>query len=605
MQRINRYNQVLAIVILAVVGSVAAYGYFSLTTSSSLSNSAKDSYAWYVRYRNLQQLVAGELNAKTWQDAQIAQLDVSRTLHALQRLAKSSPDRETIAALLRAQQRSLYATLSVLAGGAEQKRLVATELLDQRLAAMQKTLEMTMIGIGLFGLVVAELATQLELRRLRDAVRRDSLTSLGNHSAFREDLSREISRSLRHGHAMTVALIDVDDFKSVNDGCGHVRGDAALVATARALENGRREDRAYRTGGDEFALLLTETEGAQARLALERFREDLQQRPGTTTVSIGFCQLEKDFDDHDLLERADAALYAAKRNGRDTIVDFASIRKTTTIFSAQKAASLHLLLEDRALTIAFQPIWDVCGKHILGFEALARPNPSLGFSGPQEAFDVAEAQRRVADLDRLCIEKTLDALWGMPRTQLVFINVTPETLTRGDFQASALAAAAEAVGLQPRQIAIEVTERRITDTNELVRCVRQLRRRGFLVALDDTGAGHAGLEILRKATFDFVKIDRSVVLEAMVHRRARGVISGIIAIAREGDSFVIAEGIENLEQYNFLQSLQLGQPRFGDIAGIQGFLLGTPRAGRPDVAGFEEHGRILTADDPPPVIATA
>lgn len=593
MQRINRFNQVLAIVILVVVASVAAYGYFSLTMSASLTSSAKDSYAWYIRYRNLQQYIAAELNAKTWQQAQVARQNLSRQLFTLQRMAKVSPDRESIAALERAQQRGLYATLSVIAVTAEQKRLVATELLDQRIAELQKKLEIAMIGIGLFGLIVAELATQLELRRLRDAVRRDSLTSLGNHSAFREDLTREIARSHRHGHALTLALVDVDDFKSVNDGCGHVRGDAALIETARALESGRKEDRAYRTGGDEFALLLYETEGSQAQRVLERFRENLLRRPGTTTVSIGFCQLEKDFDEHDLLERADAALYSAKRNGRDTIVDFGSIRKTTTIYSAQKTASLHLLLEDRALSIAFQPIWDVCGKHILGFEALARPHPTLGFSGPQEAFDVAEAQRRVADLDRLCIEKTLDALWGIPRSQLIFINVTPETLTRSDFQASALAAAAEAVGLQPRQIAIEVTERRITDTNELVRCVRQLRRRGFLVALDDTGAGHAGLEILRKATFDFVKIDRSVVLEAMVHRRARGIISGIIAIAREGDSFVIAEGIESLEQFNFLQTMQDPHHQFGDIAGVQGFLLGTPRDGRPDIAGFAEHASVL------------
>lgn len=593
MQRINLYNQILAIVILAVVASVVVYGYFSFTMSASVSNTAKDTYAWYARYRNLQPHIIAELNAKTWQDSQVARQDVSRALFTLQRLGKSLPDKATVAALARAQERGLYATLSILAGAAEQKRLEQSELLFQRVATLQKSLEMAMIGIGLFGLIVAELATQLELRRLRQAVRLDGLTSLGNHSAFREDLTREISRSQRHRHAMTLALVDVDDFKSVNDGCGHVRGDAALVETARALQSGRREDRAYRTGGDEFALLLTETEGSQARQVLERFREDLQRRPGTTTVSIGFCQLEKDFDEHDLLERADAALYAAKRNGRNTVVDFASIRKTTTIFSGQKTASLQLLLEDRALTIAFQPIWDVCGKHILGFEALARPNPSLGFSGPQEAFDVAEAQRRVADLDRLCIEKTLDALWGIPRTQLIFINVSPETLTRSDFQASAFAAAAEAVGLQPRQIAIEVTERRITDTNELVRCVRQLRRRGFLVALDDTGAGHAGLEILRKATFDFVKIDRSVVLEAMAHRRARGVISGIIAIAREGDSFVIAEGVESLEQFNFLQALQGDYLRFGDISGVQGFLFGSPQSGRPDTAGFAEHASIL------------
>lgn len=498
--------------------------------------------------------------------------------------------------MLHLQQNGSYEALRGFVVATLQRRLVEVERLRVQLESEQRSLEWIMAGVGLFGLAVAELATQLELRRLKKAVKTDSLTSLGNHRAFREDLEREVSRSHRYGRSLSLALIDIDDFKTLNDTSGHWRGDEVLVETARALESGRQEDRVYRTGGDEFAVLLTETRAAQAQVALARLHENVKRRPGTAPISIGFCEIEKDLCGNDLYERADAALYAAKKRGRDAIVDFGAIRENITIFSTEKAASLHTLLQSGALGVAFQPIWDVSGKHVLGFEALARPNPALGFSGPEEAFDVAEHQRRVADLDKLCFEKILQAATGLSREQLVFINVTPETLGRPDFHPQQLVASVRAAGFAPGQVVIEVTERRIADSNELVQRVRELRKLGVLVALDDTGAGHAGLEILSKATFDFVKIDRSVVLEAMVHRRARGVLAGIVAIAREGESFVIVEGVESPEQFAFIRTLQSAQVR-GGIAGIQGYLFGRPRCGRPDAAGFEEDGEMLRNPD--------
>jgi diguanylate cyclase (GGDEF)-like protein len=593
MQRIGTFSRVFAILILVIVASAAVYGYVSFSATGSINDSIRQTSYWYARYQKLDALVVKEISAQDGYGTTIAERNVEEALLTLRRLARRTPERSAVLLMLRAQQDGSYRALHDFIGMVMQKRLVYAEALRQRLEMLQRQLEWAMVGIGLFGLAVAEVATQLELRRLKRAVRSDGLTSLGNHRAFRDDLAREISRSLRHGHAMTLALIDLDDFKSLNDSNGHWRGDEVLIQTARVLESGRQEDRAYRIGGDEFAVLLTETNADRARTALERLHDELKRRPGTASVSIGYCELEKGFEGHDVYERADAALYEAKKSGRDTIVDFASIRERTTIFSAQKASSLHTLLQSGALAVAFQPIWDMSGRHVLGFEALARPNPALGFTGPEEAFDVAEHQRRVTDLDRLCIEKILAAAAGLPRDQLVFVNVTPETLGRPDFRADRLAASVRAVGLEPRQVVIEVTERRVADPDELVRRVRELRELGMLVALDDTGAGHAGLEILSKVTFDFVKIDRSVVLEAMVHKRARGVLAGIVAIAREGESFVIAEGVESIEQFLFIRTLRGPQLRYGDIAGVQGYLLGRPRCGSPDAAEFAEDGRIL------------
>jgi diguanylate cyclase (GGDEF)-like protein len=647
MGRINTFNRIFTILIFGVVASLTAYGYGSLVMDASSNSALQREYGWYDAYRRLDDtFIAAEVRANIawaaqpipgqWHNAVLKQRVTTAEIAALAQRAGKDSDavalatiaREHAAVVGRAQRvmrmaehrvaganvayrtqvLAAYAALSRHVESLETEHFRAADGLNAGLAPLGRRLERLMIAIGFLGLLLltglsytmrlyrrqADEATQRELRRLEEAALTDSLTGLGNHRAFHEDLAKELSRSRRYGHALTLALLDVDDFKALNDARGHAHGDGILIQTAHALQSGRLEDRAYRIGGDEFAMIFIETTNAKAQIVLNRLRSTLRERLGSATVSIGFCEVERDFDEHDLYERADAALYAAKRNGRDAIVDFAEIREHTTVFSARKSIALRTLLEHRALGIAFQPIWNVARKDIFGFEALARPDPRIGFNGPQEAFDVAERQRRVTDLDRLCVDKIFEAAKGLPANQLIFINITPETLGSADFQAKRLAAATEAAGLQTRQVAIELTERRITDARELVRHTSDLRDLGFLIALDDTGAGSAGLEILSKFTFDFVKIDRSVISEAIQHKRARGVLAGIIAIAAEGGSFVIGEGIETYEQLAFLRNVCGAPAHFSGISGVQGYLLGRPRSGKPDAAAFAQYARVLS-----------
>ena len=633
--------------IFAVVASLTVYGYISLVVDTSLSNVVEREYMWYDEYRALDDtFVKREVHANVawaaqpvasqWRRAVVEQRATDAEITMLRRRARDPRDASALEKIAREHRGAVASAWRVMRLAERHDKTADTAYRTQVLAAydaMSNTIEgmvhvhneaagaaysrlerlgsrlqLVMIGIGLLGLVIltgltytmriyrknADEATRREFQRLKQVALSDSLTALGNHRAFREDLEKELSRSRRHGHALTLALVDLDDFKTLNDARGHAHGDAILVQTARAMASGRLEDRAYRIGGDEFAMLLIETPGSHARIVLERLRENLRKRLVGATVSIGFCQLQDDFDEHDIYERADAALYAAKRNGRDAIVDFTEIRDRTPVFSARKTVALQTLVEQRALSVAFQPIWNVSRKDILGFEALARPDPRLGFSGPQEAFDIAEHQRRVSDLDRVCVDKILETVAGSPGSDLVFVNITPETLGRQDFHARKLAAAVEAAGLKTRQIAIELTERRITDTRELVRHVSELSDLGFLTALDDTGSGWAGLEILSKFTFDFVKIDRSVIADAMTQKRARGVLAGIVAIAAEGGSFLIGEGIETREQLDFLRGLRGTSAQFTGIGGVQGYLLGRPRSGCPDPAAFARYRHILT-----------
>jgi diguanylate cyclase (GGDEF)-like protein len=651
MKRISRFNRIFTVLIFVVVASLTAYGYGSLVIDASVGNAVQSQFALYDAYRNLDEASVGNEihnnvawaalpSRASWQRAVEKQRAFDEALASLRRTMRTPADTAAIETIARAHRAAVAASwhvmrLATTRQSAAAKRAYDGEVLpayqylsdrieamtlqhyalanvlDARWRALERSLQWAMIGIGLAGLLVltglaatvrayrirADQATERELHRLERAALSDSLTGLGNHRAFREDLLKEISRSRRHDHALTLVLLDVDDFKTLNDARGHAHGDAVLVQTARTLQSSRLEDRAYRVGGDEFAMLLIETDRAHTKGLLDRLRERLKERLDGATVSMGFCQMESGFDERDLYERADAALYAAKRSGRDTTVDFAAIRRNTTIVPARKSVALQTLLEERALEVDFQPIWNVSTKSILGFEALARPAACLGFTGPQEAFDVAERQRRVADLDRLCIDRIFAAAAGLPESHLLFVNVTPESLGRADFRAKSITGAALAFGLRPQRLVIELTERRITDTRELLRTVAELRKLGVLIALDDTGTGSAGLEILTKFTFDFVKIDRSVIAEAMLHKRACGVLAGIVAIAHEGGSFVIAEGIEHVDQLAFLQKLRGAPAEFGGVNGVQGYLLGRPRRELPNAAAFARCRRILS--EPP------
>ncbi len=644
MNRIVTLNRVFTAFIFTVVASLTIYGYVSLVVDSRVGAVVQREFGLYDAYRTLEVNDLGsEIRANiswaaqpdrtTWRAAAGAQRAFDAELGKLQREARGSDkawvreissqhtaivgvawrvmhlvashhDREA-QSIYNARVLTPYAALGNRIDALSRRHRVSADLLSARWSALEHSLEAAMIAAGVLGLVLlmaltctmheyrkrADEAIGREIERLERAALSDSLTSLGNHRAFRDDLLKEISRSRRHDQALTLALIDVDDFKALNDTHGHAHGDAVLVETARALQTGRREDRAYRIGGDEFAMLLIETNLERAQHVIARLHERLRARLNGATVSVGLCELNDGIDESDLYERADAALYAAKRNGRDTTVNFASIRRHTTIVPVRKCVALQSLLEQRALDVAFQPIWSMGRKAVLGFEALARPSQSLGLAGPQEAFDVAERQRRVADLDRLCIERALERVAELPQAHLLFLNVTPETLGRADFSARGLVEEARAFGLEPQRIVVELTERHITDSRSIALAVQELRRVGFAVALDDTGSGSAGLEILRRVAFDFVKIDRSVIAEAMTHRRASGVLAGIVAIARASGSLVVAEGIENAEQLAFISRFQ--STSSDAIGGVQGYLLGRPQHTVPDAAEIAALRQIL------------
>jgi diguanylate cyclase (GGDEF)-like protein len=406
---------------------------------------------------------------------------------------------------------------------------------------------------------------------------RDGLTDLPNQRAFQDEFPQAVASASRYQEPFSLARLDIDDFKGINDRHGHPHGDTVLKRVAEVLRATRPGDRPYRTGGDEFALMLSHTDAAGARVLARRLSRVMAE--AGINASIGVSALHPGLLADTLSAEADAALYEAKRQGGGRSENFDDIRESVFVTTSEKKEAVRRLIDERRLTTVFQPIWDFGAEALLGVEALTRPDVSYGLSGPAEAFDVAEQIGLVHQLDVLCVENALQFAPELEPGVLLFINLSPLTL---DLDADAdvwLAPAVERAGLRPDGIVVEVTERFGGRTASVVKRLKRLRQQGFKVALDDVGTGNAGLEMLRGIAAEFVKLDRSIVAAAPTEPGARAVLMAMATFARQTGAFVIAEGIEDEDTLEFLRGIDDRDLGSGTIIqGGQGYGLGRPSA---------------------------
>ena len=457
------------------------------------------------------------------------------------------------------------------------------KILDSRISALRdETLTFSTIVLLLAMALFYVVGGRSFARRHRSVVKRasrDPLTNLGNHRSFQHELELAVANAARRSESLAVALVDLDDFKLVNDRHGHRHGDEVLAHVARALGNGRPDDRAFRIGGDEFALLLPDADSLGASTALARRLDAARRGPNAVSFTAGVAVLAAGSpgEANVLWEHADAALYEGKRRGGGQTTVFDDVADLLSVVTPVKIHALRALLDKPRLEIVFQPIWDLQNDCMLGLEALARPWLGYGFDGPAEMFAIAEKIGRAHELDAVCRSAALARAPELPAGALLFLNVNPQSLAHDSLAGDQLVDAVRAVGLQPEQVVLEVTERSNARLDHVVADATRLRRLGFQLALDDVGAGNAGLEMLRELPVDFVKIDRSVIVEAVEDTHAQAVLVAILAYARRADAFVIAEGIESMDILEFVRNaadLQIvGE---SPISGGQGYLLGRP-----------------------------
>ena len=336
--------------------------------------------------------------------------------------------------LVEAQERDMHVMVAICVAGFV---LVLTLLAALRIASRR------------------EARHQAELHQLRTAALTDSLTGLGNHRAFVEELKRQVARATRHNEPLALAMIDVDEFKEINDNWGHGRGDTVLRTVARLLDDTKRaEDYAFRVGGDEFALILAHSEVDAAFATAERVRATVvKDLGGTPTLSIGVANAAGcEGDESVLRQQADSALYEAKLRGRNATVVFTPSVDSRPVFPAAKVQSLRNLLANGGLKAAFQPIWGLTERKLLAHEALARIPAEYELSGPQLAFDIAERIGRSAELDLACRTAILSQVAQLPPGSLLFVNISPYSLSHSSFSAVGLAHEFRAAGLEPSRV---------------------------------------------------------------------------------------------------------------------------------------------------------
>jgi diguanylate cyclase len=409
--------------------------------------------------------------------------------------------------------------------------------------------------------------------RLQEAVaqverlsRTDQLTGAGNRWAWDEELPREMARSRRDRTAMAVALVDLDRFDNFNQLRGHPQGDRLLQRMAATWRDVLRDtDTMARYDGAQFSVLLRQCSVEHAVVILERLRMAV---PEDQTVSVGLAAWNGRDSSLELMRRAEEALIAAKLSGRDRV----RIAETGAPIVAGDATKwntiVQQLLDDRSVVAAYQPIVDLRAGSIVAYEALARPNRQKIDISVERMFSSAQRMGLGRDLDWLCRRAALAGATWVPGGIPVFINCNLSGLVDPVHRVDQMLLVMEAAGRDPRDVVLEITERELVgDLSRLKVVVAAYRREGFRFAVDDVGEGHSTLEVLAATSPDFVKVARSLVIDA-ASAGPRAAIRAVVAFANELGASTIAEGIET-------ESTALYMRELGVHLG-QGWLFGRP-----------------------------
>lgn len=422
--------------------------------------------------------------------------------------------------------------------------------------------------------------------RLEALALRDPLTGLANHRRFQETLNAEIERARDEGTQLALILIDVDRFKRINDAWGHPVGDQVLSEAGRSLAATMKGvGLVARLGGDEFAILLPDSNSTQALAICEAARAAVKANDTPDldiTCSGGLAMFPDDAASPDSLSQlADGALYWAKRSGRNLARRY-DPEHVLVVTSEQRAEFAQVLERPGAIEPVFQPIVSLLTGEVTAYEALARFEDA---SRRPPTWWFAQAHRfgLGAKLEAEAIRAAL-ASPERPRDLALSVNVSPSALGSPEVRAV----------LPDRldNVIFEITEQeQIIRPDELREALRPLRERGARVAVDDAGAGYAGLQQIMRMQADFIKLDRSLIAGCHLDQAKAALIGSLADFASSTGAEVCAEGIETLDELRVL--IRLGVSRG------QGFVLARPAPPWTEVdADAAALCRALAREDP-------
>ncbi|WP_367569147.1 EAL domain-containing protein [Lacrimispora sp.] len=395
----------------------------------------------------------------------------------------------------------------------------------------------------------------------------DHLTGLANRRLFRDRLSQAIALAKRTEKMVGVIFIDLDSFKTINDTLGHEGGDVLLKVISEKLSNSvRQSDTVSRFGADKFLVMINNLSYERDIISMiENMMLILNQplvvdgQEFNLTTSAGIAMYPFDGTETDsLIKNADIALYKAKEKGKNQYVLCSSALKDEIMNKIKITNNLYRALEREEFYLTYQPQIDLTTGKIIGLEALIRWNhPELGFVSPAVFIPFAEQAGLISKigewvLSTACEQNKKWQTEGHPPI-CVAVNVSAKQLRNPDFVAQ-VKNILETSGLDPRYLEVEITESAaMSETNDIIKYLSDIRKLGVMISIDDFGTDYSSLSRLKELPIDKIKIDKQFIDSIEEREKDKAIVRTIINLAKNLDLKVIAEGVENENQLQFLK----------------------------------------------------
>ncbi len=406
----------------------------------------------------------------------------------------------------------------------------------------------------------------------------DMLTGLDNRAALHDSMQTRLSRARQHNQELAVLMVDLDRFKPVNDRNGHMVGDLVLKEVARRLGRClRQSDLRARYGGDEFVVVIDETEGVRTAVNFAERIIAMLSEPmyfGDLTVnigaSVGIARFPRDASsDDELMRKADSALYRAKKTGQGGICLYDPKLDEAMSERAALEQELREGIAAGQLVPYYQPIVNLERRQVMSLELLCRwRHPARGLLAPDKFIALAEGSGLIGPLTISLLTQACRDIQRFPPHWRLSFNVAPQQI-QDETLVPQLLAVLNAAGVPPHRLDVELTETAlVNDTARAREVILSLKRAGMTVTLDDFGTGYSSLSYLAEMTFDKIKIDRSFVRTLQERPESAKIVDAILGLSRSLGVDTVAEGVETEEQARLLHKL--------GCKNGQGYLFGRP-----------------------------
>ncbi len=393
----------------------------------------------------------------------------------------------------------------------------------------------------------------------------DELTNLPNRRLFENLLGKSINRCQHYNQSLALIYIDLDRFKHINDSMGHTAGDTVLVQTAKRLSQCLREsDTVARISGDEFVVIVEDIDSTERAATIANSILSTFNQPFTVneleiyfTASMGITLYPQDGEDASvLMSNADAAMYQAKDDGRNTFQFYSAKYTSEAETFLFLASEMQKALEKEQFYLVYQPQFDMTNGHVIGIEALLRwPHPTRGLIPPDQFIPIAEKSGLIRQLGFWVMEQACQTARTWLDQGLSFgrmaVNVAGPQFHYKEFNREVTDILAK-THLPARCLELEVTESFVMkDAAEIPNKLNELKHMGISLSIDDFGTGYSSMSSLSQLPIDKLKIDKSFVADIPGNHNAEAMAEAIIAMARALQLNVVVEGVETREHINF------------------------------------------------------